>query len=374
MPWDSDLDAEARFSGLSRPWGSSGFFWRPVDPDRVLAPLISQLEAYDALRLRLEYRGGSLPDLQKVTDILRSDIQLEGRNGSTRINLMKTMVLPGQIQDAAGYDLHFEVRRIDSGMPVYYLCRIRQDYWSEYGVIVEDLYRSPGYPVADERFMKLMSAGHEMHFLCLSRFRDQVGRMVTPAPDPDARRRVDKVLYDVGRHVFQSAWHEDQIIGFGISRRFGLTHFPEAVELLYLCLSGELCELRAAVEGAMVAFFEIVYPRKAIVRFLNMLPVLHGGELTDLPPRARRLYLDLSAEFSRVMKTEVTWGSRKLKQPLYKIILGNFSRLDAADETLKKDPAVIQASKRLERESLRVIRAILDPSEKEAAGREASGT
>ena len=44
-----------------------------------------------------------------------------------------------------------DVRQLDSRMPVYFLCRLRKDYWSEYSLIVEDLYRSPGYPLTDER-------------------------------------------------------------------------------------------------------------------------------------------------------------------------------------------------------------------------------
>ena len=163
------------------------------------------------------------------------------------------------------FDLHMNIRMLDTGMPVYYICRVERDYWMEYSLIVEDLYRSPSYTWQDDRFAKLMYMGHEIYFLRLSLFRKSLTELLSDQENGIAdKREVDEYIYRLGRYIFQAAWHEDQRPGMLTAEHFGLAKFYHAIELLYLCLSGELCQLRSTIDDRLLSFFEKAYPQPAI--------------------------------------------------------------------------------------------------------------
>lgn len=321
-----------------------------VDCHEALAPLIKRMQWYDTARLDLEREGGAIADLKNITTTLNTPMTLRGRYACKEVRLTDQGSLRGILWDI-DTDLHLDVRLRATGMPAYYLCRTRADYWSEYSLIVEDLYMSPGYPVTDERFINLMHAGHEVFFLRLSPFRDGAQAMSNSEDDT----ATDALLYSLGRHVFQAAWHEDQRLGIMAANHLELTSFRYAIELLYLCLGAELCELRGAVTERMLKFFEAVYPQPAIRAFLKMLATLDGGALNELPQRARQHYKRLLAAFSQFLATEIPWGARPQQMPLWKVLYGNFSRLDAIGSALRQDPALVRASTKLDRAAVAVV-------------------
>jgi len=330
-----------------------------IDLNEALKPLIDQLKKYDALRLRLEQRGGRFSHLNRITEILSNEILIRSRFRTNKITLTDQASLRSMLNDVGDFDLHMDVRQLDTRMPAFYLCRIRRDYWSEYSLIVEDLYKSPGYPTIDERFVKLMRAGHEAYYLRLSQFRKSVLPTVATEDTHTLRCAVDEILHNLGRHVFQAAWHEDQRIGIAAASHFDLPCFRNAIELLYLCLCGELCELRGVVNEQMHHFFDQVYPQPAIHAFLDMLTRLDGSALTDLPQKALKLYMRLSLAFSRFLGIEVTWGHRKKRIPVYKLIFANFSRLHLVAKELEGNKNVHDAAARLESESQLIINELL---------------
>ncbi len=360
MKYDGMVEKKSReydYSGID---GYDSVRYRRGDDrkaEEILAPLTSRLSGYDDLRLQLEEKGGSLHMLERMTAILNEPMHIKSYWGDSKATLSDQKSLREALRDVS-YDIHLDIRRLDHGLPVYYLFRQDSDYWSEYSLIVEDLYLSPGFPMTDERFVKYMHMGHEEYALRLSQFRQAAGAISGGGESGDSYK-IDKILYKLGRHVFQAAWHDDQRPGFLTARHFGLDHFKQAIELLYLCLSGELCELRGAVDDAMIRFFQTGYPHPAIEQFLGKLVQLDGSEINDIPQHTLSLYGKLSQAFSQFLKTEVVWGSRSLSIPLYKLIFANLNRLHWVAEKLQSNQDLAEAKKRLEKTAEGIVGGIL---------------
>jgi len=77
--------------------------------------------------------------------------------------------------------------------------------------------------------------------------------------------------------------------------------------------------------------------------------------ITDLPRQGRVLYKRLGHAFSRCLGTEVLWGFGRRMIPLWKVVYGNLSRLEAVSRQLRADPRVVAACDRLEQEAGAVI-------------------
>jgi len=328
-----------------------------VDPVEAAKPLIQQLERYDRFRRKLATEGGGLADVKRITGALREEIKIKGTYGTHTCSLADSTKLSDAIRNVGYGTLHLDVRQLEAHWPVYYLCRVRRSYWSEYGLIVEDLYRSPGHPFVDERFVKLMQHGHELYYLRLSPFRDAVAHS-SLVPKVVLETDTDDILYRVGRHVFQAAWHEDQHVGLAVARHFGAVRFGQAIELLYLCLSGEMCELRGAVDETVLRFFELILPHPPIHAFLLKLGTLDGEALTAVPQTSLKLYTKLSKSFSAFLSMEAMWGTREGTVPLYKVIFANMDRLAAVAVDLRDVPAIHEAVDRLERAAQAVVETI----------------
>ncbi len=336
----------------------AGDWWsrRPaVDRRKALAPVMDQLRRLDVQRLKLEREGGTVKDLTVLTRILSEPLRVEGHYGPVTCSLRDPRALRTALLEV-DYDLHHDVRQLPDLLPAYYVCRTRRDYWGEYSLVVEDFHLSPGYPLLDERFVRLMDVGHEVYFLRLAHLRDAVRALLRDThPGEEA---VDGMLYDLGRHVFQAAWHEDQRLGILVAGHFHLPAFRQAIELLYLCLSGELCELRHAITPEMLRFFAEAYEQPAIRRFLERLRDLDGAMITDLPRQGRVLYKRLGQAFSRCLSAEVLWGFGRRMIPLWKVVYGNLTRLEQVSRQLRADPRVASACDRLEQEAAAVIEAL----------------
>ncbi len=336
---------------------------RPMPPSLIrknIGPLIQHLKGYDDYRTKLLYEGWTLEDLVNITRHLASSFNLNTLHRNSKVSLSEQLKLISAVRDI-DYDLHLDIRLSDNRMPLYYLCRVRGDHWGEYSLIVEDLYMSPGYPVTDERFIKLMHSGHDVYFLRMSQLRAKTAKMLN-ADDTTNAEKIDTFIYDIGRYVFQAAWHEDQRLAIMTAKHIGLTSFLQTIELLYLCLSSELCELRGITNENVIKFFEEVYPQPNIRSFLRMLGGLEGGMMNNLPLKAGDLYKKLSVAFSKFLSTEVTWGARKLKIPLWKLLCGNFSRFHIIGNSLRSFPEVTEAAGRLECDAHTIMQKMLNES------------
>ena len=396
--------------GWSYSTGSGYGTTRAADARKALEPLLDHIRQYDLLRRKLEEEGGNISELGRVTELLSHPICLKGSFRDSKVALVDQASIRTALFDVGCPDVHVDIRQLATAMPVYYFCRIRRDYWSEYSLIVEDLYQSAGYPIVDERFIRLMDGGHETYYLRLSQFRENVAtsrqysrrscraeasarrrnepaaphqhpltaltpqrvqsprctvlpqysRRYEPAastPAPDTL--TDDLLYHAGRHVFQAAWHEDQRPGMLTAAHFGLPDFSQAIELLYLCLSGELCELRQAADDRLLAFFEHTYPQPALRAFLEKLAGHDGAAINDIPRAALAAYARLSTAFSRFLGVDVPWGRDAIPRPLYKLVFANFARLEMVADRLQDNPVLQKAAETLNRESRTITDDIL---------------
>jgi hypothetical protein len=339
-----------RWNHFIRRWLTRGEF------NRAVAPLIKQLTTYDQLRRQLEEYGGSLNLPVKIISTLKAPFLVHGSSGAHKVALSDQGSLRPMLRDFGEYDCSLQVRRRKTGMPVYYLCRTHEDYRGAYSLILEDLYQSPGYPMFGERFVKIMRSGHEVYYLRLSMFREKVLAMLGKKDGDSAHDEVDEILEDLGLRVFQAAWHEDQHIGMAAAERFGLPFFRQAIELLYLCLSGDLCELRQSVTPGMLQFFEEVYSQPAIRDFLGLLNHLDGEALARVPQTALRLYPRLSQDFAEFLKVDVPWGRQEA--PLYKLLFANFSRLETVHEAVGRRRKLKKAARVLEGKSQAIINTL----------------
>lgn len=343
----------------------NGYGFEAKDAQKSFDRLIRHIRQYDLRRVELEQRGGSLADVQQITALLNQSVRIEGYYSPKTAIMSQPQTVREALRSVHG-GLHLEVRQLETYMPVYYICRTRSDYWSEYSLIVEDIYKSPGYPMVDDRFVKIMRSGHEVYYLRLSQFRNSMGELLGYDKEESEPAVLDDILYELGRHLFQAAWHEDQRPGLLARKYLGLKHFYYAIELLYLCLSGELCDLRNTVSPLMTEFFEKIYPQPAIRRFLEMLPKLDGDDLNHIPKKATVGYSRMSKAFSRFLSTETSWGNHHTRLPMWKIFYGNLSRLEMVKSDLKtklnRSTPVIQSAKFLEKESHIIIEYILDKS------------
>jgi hypothetical protein len=330
--------------------------------DSALSPLISQFKMFEKRRILLENREVTPAMMVATMEILKQKLVIEGHYREHAVTLVDQASVRNFLRDLGDYECRLEIRSAGSGLPMYYLPRVWFDYRSVYSLVLEDLYRSEGYPIGDERFVKIMWAGHEVYFLRLSQFRAALLKDRDSNGESEAQDEVDSQLLKVGRHVFQACWHEDQCVGMAAAGQFDLVDFRRAIELLYLCLSAELCELRSAIDDAMLRFFKDVYDQPAIVAFLGRLAALDGKALAEVPQAALKHFPGLSRAFSRFLAVELPWGRKQAMVPLYKLLFANFSRLDAVREAIAEKEELRQAAESLEKQSQSVIQALLDAS------------
>jgi hypothetical protein len=341
-------------------WNSYHYSERDPDVGSALAPLIAQIESYDALRLQLEQQGGDASDLARMTAVLNQPVEIKGRWGTKRAHLAAPKGLRQALSDSVGSHVHLQARRIAHLMPVFYLVRVKQSYYYDYSLIVEDYYRSSGYPSVDDRFAQIQLRSHEIFELRLSPFRESARRTLGATSSDEA---VDRLLYEVGRHVLQAAWHEDQRVAVIAAEVFDIPLLRQAIELLYLTLSGDLCALREVLLDRfdpVTRFFDAAYPQPGIVGFLEMLPHLDGVAIDALPQKALTFYSRLSSAFTRFLQVETPWGLWDSPTPLFKPLLGNFSRHALLSDRLQGRDEIEKAKKRLEASAEVVIQEILN--------------
>lgn len=338
-------------------------YYRPreIDIKTTLAPLINQMKLVDDIRTMLEQKGGRISDLKRMTDLLKEQFSIDVQyNNKHKVSLIDHEALNRVIKDVS-YDLHIQIRRLPkNGLPVFYIARTKHDYWSEYNLVLEDIYKSDGYIIPDERFVKFMYyTGHEVYYLRMSQFYAKTRELVSKNNLGDIYRTTDHILCNASI-VLNSAWHDDQRIALLCGKLFGMKNFVNAVELLYLALNSDLCEIRSEIDKESVKiFFESIYEQPAIWMFINLLSLTDGETLGIIPKHAQACYTSLLKSFNKFLVNEVTYGSYRMRSPIYKIILGNLSRLETVKQMLGENGDIKNSIQVLDRESESIIEEII---------------
>jgi hypothetical protein len=323
-----------------------------------LRPLLERLRSYDSVLERLSKEGGGIDDIDTLMKLLNGQVAMEDFQGRRRtFKLTEYDELQRQLSRTSNHSAFFDVRVLPSGMPSYYICRVESDFWARCIFVVEDIYKSPKYSLFDERFCRLMVYGRESRILRLSHLRDGVVHAFGKSGSLNWQE-ADSILHRAGAHVLRLAWHGDQLPGVLTARHFGLRNFRNAFELLYLCLSCDVCELRTNIDEPMLKFFEAVYPQPAISSFLGSLGELRGTELNDISRKAIEHYVLLSREYETFLSTQVKWEADRPSRPLFKLLFGNFWRLECLADLARSNPNLAEASRRLESSSGMIINDI----------------
>ena len=324
----------------------------------ALSPLLEHLKLVDTLRVKLETEGGRASDLKNYIELLNREIRLPGPTISYSFSIADQRIFSSAVRSVA-WDVHVQIRQLPTGFPIYYLCRVMSNFFHEYEFVTEELYRSPGYEIVDERFIKLMWHGHERYFLNISDLRDKTEEMIVRNR---IKVRADTILRAMGRDIFANAWHEDQRIAFLIARHFpDLSNLQASLELLYLCLTADLAELRNSADKIMMLFLEQVYPHEPLKQFIQKLDHLGGSGLNSISRKAGKLYVHQSHALNRFLSTPVMYGDYNMECPLYKIIFSNLSRMEVTCKTLiaKNKETISNASEVLKTESQSIINELL---------------
>jgi hypothetical protein len=250
--------------------------------------------------------------------------------------------------------LTLDIQQQEYGLPLYYLCKVQDDYHCTYNSVLRDFYISPGYTFHDNRLMKLMDYGHQMIYLRLSPFREKLIQF----EKVEGQGNIEKELSRIGSQVLQYAWHEDQNIGIYCSDKFGLPNFRCAIELVYLCLTADLCDLRSNIDGLFLTFFSQIYPQPAIHGFLTSIQNSNDLPVLIFQEKAKRNYTNLLRAFNKLLACNVSWGIPDQKIPLYKLVFANMFRLEMVWEDIKDNPVIKQAAFNLEETALTCIREI----------------
>jgi hypothetical protein len=354
LPW---IDSS---SCLGTPYqsGSYSYAREGYSPDGI-AKMLWFIRQYDESFERLAQQGGSTQDIRTLTHMLQHEFVICGPYGESEAKLSDPASVSRALSNSGQYDVHFEVRRTDLGLPAYYVCRIRQDYWGAYGLVVEDLFRSKRYIIDEPRFVKLFAHGRNTHFLRLSDFREDVARMLGEAGATE-RPRTDSLIYLLGRYVLQGAWHVDQRFSFLVAAAFDLPGLKQVVELSYMCLSCDLCALRRYLNDDILRFFEDIYSNRALASLIARLPSLTGNHFNALSKKALDCYVEVTLLFNSFLKTEVVWQAvERETMPLWKLILGNMDRLSLVAQQAGGQQALQKARQTLETESEECVGKLL---------------
>ena len=328
--------------------------WRGpcVDPAALLSPLVEQLRSVEVLQRSLRKTGGTVADVRRLGRLLREEIVLQvPYEGPTRVSLTEPATLRNTLA-AVSPGIRLDIRTDGSGLPSYYLYRTSSDYFGVFSLILEDYHRFKAFddfggvwdPVtstsrhgAVERLLRLSPLRREAEIVC----RELSRGIVTPtAPDPlsgwvdsraDRRASLDQLLYDAGRLVFDAAWHDDQRLAFATCELLDMPRFRCTLELLYLCLGGDLTRLRAVGGGrrgaALTSLFRRGYPQPAIVALVRRLADGDGAAVSIARRDAEVAWRRLARLFSGLMQSTGGMVGYPGDTPLYKIVLASWRRI-----------------------------------------------
>ncbi len=383
MTLPPNLNADyARMSDNLNPWRDD-----PVRTDyrpMLLRPYLRQLSLYDHLLTRMRLTGGTVSDLRRLAQLLEQEFVVElPYVGQERASLTTPARLRGQLH-LISQGLRLDIRTGDHGFPTHYLYRTSTDYFGTFTLVLEDLFRSAAFDERTSAWDPVSSTtryGEVQRVLRLSPFRtaaEEVCRNLpgtfSAPPDTgvfgffggtDARPTTDQLLYDAGRLFFDAAWHDDQRLALAACRLLDMPRFRHALELVYLCLGGDLTRLRsiaATARGeALRRFFRNGYNQPAFVALLTLLPNCHGAALSTLRSQAEQSYRRLARYFAKLMTDADCLATFPGSPPLYKLVLANYRRLDALRPL--RTPAITAAASNTDARAWELATELLETAE-----------
>lgn len=321
-----------------------------------LQPLINTMREYDDQRLRIMKEGGSFDDLEQLADLLQKELFVGSEELKFSLqNQSSVRHFLERFDDVA--KLKLDIRQNSIGLPQYYLCRVTSDYRSTYNSVIEDLYISPDFYFHDGRLIKLPHWNHPCIFLRLSPFRDDIRALCKELKKEDYN--LDHEMAKLGSQILEFAWNEDQNIAVYFSDNFGLPAFRMVIELVYMVLTADLCELRANWDILWLKFFEKVYPQMAIHTFLGNLQKANDLPTLEIENRAKKSYSKLLKAFNHLLTLNLKFEVNRPSIPLYKLVFANIFRLHMIQHEIAGNSEIQQSIQTLESLSLECIQDVI---------------
>lgn len=336
---------------------------------QLLQPLLDRLRQYDTSHQEFLDSPDRLSTVEQLTDILKKPICFESSPGKESFALTEPSQLRTFLRMRLSDLIVLDTRKDNLGFPVYYLSRLASNDRTEYDIILENLHVSNTYPFEEKQLVRLIRNGHELYHIHLAGFRNQVKSASSFGSDIN-NQKIDDFLIQLGSHCLGAMWHEEQIPARICAREFNLPCFMQAVELLYLCLGADLCELRSHVTEEMIGFFTECYPQPTVSKFLQSLHDRSGYDINQLPTESAENYKKLSYQFQKMLQTNISWQSeaissdsqmnlsvtkQSLTLPLYKLLFANLYRFDSVIPYLNIDDKLLEAVESLEKQAQQVI-------------------
>jgi hypothetical protein len=111
--------------------------WPKLYHDELLL-LIDRLNEYDALRMKLMKKGGAFSEMEELANLLRMEIPIKADH-LPECSLMNQKSLRRVLSYYEDGALTLDIRQHEYGLPLYYLCKVQDDYHCTYNSVLQDL-------------------------------------------------------------------------------------------------------------------------------------------------------------------------------------------------------------------------------------------
>jgi hypothetical protein len=318
----------------------------------ILEPLISHLKKVDQHRFDLYNKSISLNKLRAYKSLMAEPVALSAGCDSVQFSLLEHTKFERLVSSLGLWDIQLQVRRCKFTFPKYLICETTDNYDSGYGLVLAEYFRSFDYGIEDERFIRLMSGGHEKYYIMMEPFREKLS-----SGSRFSSSQIETVLKAAGENYLQTAWHDDQMVSFLVADHLKIQVLKEAIEILYLVLGADLSSLRGNYTPEMKSFFSDVFPRKSIGLMLEKTENLTAKEFQNIEEKARFWYSELNSCFASFLSTKIEF--KGCRMPAYKLIFANIFRLNLVSNAILRNPEIKAAIKIIKSTSYAALKDLL---------------
>jgi len=300
--------------------------------------LKSHLKEIDGLIHTVEKGHITSSTMADITDKLRSKRLLSNGSNIFRVKFNEPAELKRTLF-LLDPSLHLEIQQ--AGLfPRYYLCRLSSGSTRH---VIEDIHLSPGFPMTNERFLRMSRHGRQFLAIRVSTYHDELKKIL--------KGRTKKTLEKAADNILQYAWHVDQSLLHILAHRQALD-LPESLylsELIYL-LCFKYWEDVHQHSKRLNTFFEKVYPNPYLPGIIESVSNKNEVERTVLFACAREMYSGFQHALNKLLNIEVRLQSKGDTTSLKHVLFSNLYRFNEIVKVLdlNNDDRIKEEAQKLE--------------------------